>query len=445
MDLHAGLKTEIVGKADADSTQLVLVKIIRSKDNSIQTLHANPTSFSFSGLQTEDVLSIIGFESSRCAFIPGNQCFVREVEDNFDLTEFARVFPIGNQALKDSEKLLLDCGFTLRPDQRSPLKYRYQAHGDGHTSPTTKEMKEGIDTDNLFNYSFTWIEGGENRGWVTHIWPVNTPFSHEHKAIIESLGFKRFGECPSNDFNPCWWVFTPFESRGDDIFSSNADIAHRRVDNLKHKFAPAIEKILTAHKAFSHFGMPFIKISDFEDLNVNMLPEIDVKPKNPAILSYMPTDAKSLDPAGLPEMPVIVEPTEREYDVAISYASEDIVIPEALADILKNKGVKVFFDKIYEAELWGKDLFRQFHHVFNVAARYCIVFSSANYAKKKWTNHELRSAQERALEQGDSEYILPVRLDDTNIPGLHSTTGYIDARVKTVDEIAVMVMKKLGK
>ncbi len=429
MDLHAALKTEIVGKADTNGIQLVLVKLISGKDKSTLSLHANPTSFSFSGLQTADVFSILDFESSGCAFIPGNKCYVRKVNDDFDLNEFARVFPIGNQALKDSEKLLLDCGFTLRPEQRSPLRYRYTTDGDGHTSPITKSMKEGIDTDNLFNYSFTWIEGGNERGWVTHIWPVNTPFSLEHKAIIESLGFTRFEECPSNDFNPCWWVFTPYESRGDDIFDSNANVAHKRFDNVQNKFAPAIEKILTAHKAFSHFDMPFITISEFKDLNVT-ISKIEVRPKTSGILA---------------ERPVVVKLEERDYDVAISYATEDITMPEALADILVSNGVKVFFDKIYEAELWGKDLYRHFHNVFNVAARYCIVFSSANYAKKKWTSHELRSAQERALAEGDNEYILPVRLDDTDIPGLHSTIGYIDARVKTVDEIADLVMKKLGK
>lgn len=51
---------------------------------------------------------------------------------------------------------------------------------------------------------------------------------------------------------------------------------------------------------------------------------------------------------------------------------------------------------------------------------------SSNYAKKVWTNHELRAAQVRALEEGEQEYILQIRLDDTEIPGLLPTIKYID-------------------
>lgn len=41
----------------------------------------------------------------------------------------------------------------------------------------------------------------------------------------------------------------------------------------------------------------------------------------------------------------------------------------------------------------------------------------------QWLRH-----RPRALQAGDHEYILPVRLDDTEISGLLPTTGYIDIR-----------------
>jgi hypothetical protein len=44
-----------------------------------------------------------------------------------------------------------------------------------------------------------------------------------------------------------------------------------------------------------------------------------------------------------------------------------------------------------------------------------------------WITHERRSAQARAL-QSNQEYVLPVRFDDTEIPGLLSTVMYVDAR-----------------
>jgi hypothetical protein len=65
--------------------------------------------------------------------------------------------------------------------------------------------------------------------------------------------------------------------------------------------------------------------------------------------------------------------------------------------------------------------------VYRKLARYCVLFASADYARKVWTNHERRSAQARALRER-SEYVLPARFDDTEIPGLSSTVGYIDLR-----------------
>ena len=34
---------------------------------------------------------------------------------------------------------------------------------------------------------------------------------------------------------------------------------------------------------------------------------------------------------------------------------------------------------------------------------------------KEWTNHELRSAQARALQEKGNDYILPIRVDETDL------------------------------
>jgi TIR domain len=77
------------------------------------------------------------------------------------------------------------------------------------------------------------------------------------------------------------------------------------------------------------------------------------------------------------------------------------------------------------------------------AAKYCIVFASASYAAKVWPSHERRSAQARALEE-NREYILPARFDDTEIPGLRKTVGYIDLEDVTPKELADLIGEKIG-
>lgn len=131
-----------------------------------------------------------------------------------------------------------------------------------------------------------------------------------------------------------------------------------------------------------------------------------------------------------------------EYDLALSFAGEDREVAENLASLLVQDGIRVFYDAYEKAALWGKDLYQHLQSVYRDKARYCVVFVSAAYSRKLWTKHELRQAQARAFRERQ-EYILPVRLDDSEIPGLNATTGYIDLRQHTMDELHQVVLQKL--
>lgn len=136
--------------------------------------------------------------------------------------------------------------------------------------------------------------------------------------------------------------------------------------------------------------------------------------------------------------------TERnhEYDLAISFAGEDRQVAEQIADKLKVSGFNVFYDRYEQAILWGKDLYSHLTDVYKKKANYCLMIISKNYANKQWTNHERMVAQARAFSQS-KEYILPLKLDDTEIPGLNETIGYVDYRKVELDEIVNMLKFKL--
>src|SRR6267142_6778518 len=131
-----------------------------------------------------------------------------------------------------------------------------------------------------------------------------------------------------------------------------------------------------------------------------------------------------------------------QYDVALSFAGEDRAVAEALAQVLVDARVRVFYDKYEEATLWGKDLYQHFQTVYRDTARYCVVLISTAYARKLWTRHELRQAQERAFRERQ-EYILPLRLDDTELPGMNSTVGFLDLRIMDVATVGLRVLEKL--
>ncbi len=132
-----------------------------------------------------------------------------------------------------------------------------------------------------------------------------------------------------------------------------------------------------------------------------------------------------------------------EYDTCLSFAGEDRSYVKEVAEHLIKKGIRVFYDEYELVELWGKDLYSHLDEIYQNAARYCVLFVSENYAKKLWTNHERRSAQARALSE-NQEYILPARFDDTEIPGLPKTVGYIDLRKNTPSQLAELIDQKVG-
>lgn len=135
---------------------------------------------------------------------------------------------------------------------------------------------------------------------------------------------------------------------------------------------------------------------------------------------------------------------DREYDICLSFAGEDRDFVRAVAASLRESGVRVFYDEYQEVELWGKDLYEHLDDVYKNAARYCVLFASRRYAEKLWTTHERRSAQERAIKE-NREYILPARFDDTPIPGLRDTVGYIDLRKHKPETLAALIRRKVGE
>jgi len=132
----------------------------------------------------------------------------------------------------------------------------------------------------------------------------------------------------------------------------------------------------------------------------------------------------------------------RKYDVALSFAGEDRAYVEAVASALVAMGVEVFYDRFEQVNLWGKDLADHLGRVYGEDARFTVLFASRRYAAKAWPNHEKSHALGRHL-RGDQGRILPVRLDDTAIPGLPPTISYLDLRALTPEQLAELIRQKL--
>jgi hypothetical protein len=132
-----------------------------------------------------------------------------------------------------------------------------------------------------------------------------------------------------------------------------------------------------------------------------------------------------------------------DFDVALSYAGEDRSYVHEVANHLLANGVRVFYDEFYTAELWGQDLYVYLDNVYRERARFTVVFISRSYVAKPWPSHERQSAQARALNEL-GPYLLPVRFDDSVLPGLRPTVSYLNAFNITADRLAQLVINKLA-
>ena len=136
-------------------------------------------------------------------------------------------------------------------------------------------------------------------------------------------------------------------------------------------------------------------------------------------------------------------PVPDRFDVAISFAGTERAIAEHLANALKARGVSVFYDSFYVGHLWGKDLAILFDDIFRKRARYCIVLLSKEYVRRAWTRHELRSALARGIADVDAGYLLPVQIEEVDLPGLAPTIGYVSFLKFGVAGVADLIVKKL--
>ena len=134
---------------------------------------------------------------------------------------------------------------------------------------------------------------------------------------------------------------------------------------------------------------------------------------------------------------------DKEFEVALSFAGEQRSYVEEVARHLSERGVRVFYDGFESARLWGKDLAELFHRVFEDQSRFVVMFISQAYVDKLWPNFERKAALSHMVQE-TREYILPVRFDDTPVPGLPSNIGYLNANEYKPAQLAALIAEKLG-
>ncbi|HCN19203.1 MAG: hypothetical protein A3C38_05215 [Planctomycetes bacterium RIFCSPHIGHO2_02_FULL_50_42] len=131
-----------------------------------------------------------------------------------------------------------------------------------------------------------------------------------------------------------------------------------------------------------------------------------------------------------------------EFDFSISFAGNHRSEAECLAQMLSKENASVFYYEYYRSQLLGKKLGLEFQKVYGPRTRFFVPLVSKEYISKYWPRYELDVAMQEAKRR-DKEFILPLALDDSRLPGIDDDVAYIDLRKTDIKEVAEILLNKL--
>ena len=134
----------------------------------------------------------------------------------------------------------------------------------------------------------------------------------------------------------------------------------------------------------------------------------------------------------------------KKYHVALSFSGEQRVFVEDVAKILISSGLRVFYDAFEKNSTWGRSQLEVFQNVYAEESDYVVLFISKDYCSKPWPRFEAQQSIMRIL-QGESGRVLPVRFDQSNLPGLSKDISYLEIKdFRTPALIANEICERIG-
>jgi hypothetical protein len=134
----------------------------------------------------------------------------------------------------------------------------------------------------------------------------------------------------------------------------------------------------------------------------------------------------------------------RRFRIALSFPGEHRAFVEQVASHLADHvgWEHVLYDKYYEAELARVNLDTYLQQLYRDESELIAVFLCADYERREWCGLEWRAIRDLVKGPRRSD-IMPLRFDNTTVPGLFSIDGYVSVGSRTPDEVADLILQRL--
>lgn len=130
------------------------------------------------------------------------------------------------------------------------------------------------------------------------------------------------------------------------------------------------------------------------------------------------------------------------YDLAISYASEQLSYVQEFADCMIENGFHIFLDRYNTGRLLSTFLHEELYSIFKKESRHIILFISDEYPTKPHALWEARTTVVRSIFQPACFTV--VRFSDAIVPCVDESYLFLDANQLSPKEIAEIMSSRLA-
>lgn len=135
---------------------------------------------------------------------------------------------------------------------------------------------------------------------------------------------------------------------------------------------------------------------------------------------------------------------EINFKVALSFPGEHRTYVSKVVEILKESLGKdqIFYDYDYQSQLAIPNLDAMLQKIYRSNSDLVVVFLCKEYSQKEWCGLEWRAVRD-IIKSKEHGRIMLIRFDDSQIEGIFSIDGYIDANQFSESEIAKFILERV--